>query len=315
MGVDISMELGAATPRPLYLRNPVMAAAGTFGYGVEYARLVPLNRVGAVVTKSTTLRSRAGSPMPRWVETPSGILNSIGLSNPGLDKVLLHYAPKWHNLGAPVILSVAGETVDDYAEVAARLEEVENVSALELNISCPNVRQGGVLFGMDAIQAATVTAAVRAVSTLPVMVKLTPNAADVARVAAAVEEAGADAISLVNTFTGMVIDTESRQPVLSNGTGGLSGPAIRAIAVRLVWEVAQAVTVPVIGLGGITRADHALQFLMAGASAVQVGSATFARPSTIVEVAEGLAEWMQRQGVTSLSEIRGCALPGRADGG
>ncbi len=311
MDVDLSLELGTATPRPLTLRNPVMPAAGTFGYGVEYARLLPLDRMGAVITKSTTLRPRSGAPMPRWVETPSGMLNAIGLNNPGLDRVLRTYAPKWEGLGAPIIVSIAGESVEEYAEVAARLEETESVAALELNISCPNVHQGGMLFGQDPRQAAAVTGAVRAVSTLPVVVKLTPNVGGIGHVAVAVETAGADAVCLVNTFSGLVIDTSTRRPALGYGRGGLSGPAIRALAVGLVWEVAQVVSVPVIGLGGITRADDALQFIMAGASAVQVGSATFARPTTVVEVAEGLAHWMGRNGVSALSEIRGCALPSR----
>ncbi|MDP9378860.1 MAG: dihydroorotate dehydrogenase [Chloroflexota bacterium] len=309
MDVDLSVELGVGTPRPLLLRNPVLSAAGTFGYGVEYARLLPLDRIGAVVTKSTTLRPRAGAPMPRWVETPSGMLNAIGINNPGIDRVRRTYAPKWKGLGAPVILSVAGETVEEYIEVALRVEEAENVSALELNISCPNVHEGGMWFGTDPHQAAGVTSAVRAVTSLPLIVKLTPNVADISGVARAVEDAGADAVSLVNTLTGMVIDTASRRPVLGNRTGGLSGPAIRPVAVRMVWEVAQSVDVPVIGLGGITRADDALQFIMAGASAVQVGSSGFGRPSTIVEVADGLGAWCAEKGVSSLADVRGCVLP------
>lgn len=306
--VELTVEIGGDTPRPLRLRNPVMSAAGTFGYGVEYARLLPLERVGAVVTKSTTLRPRAGAPMPRWVETPSGMLNAIGINNPGIDKVLRSHAPKWDTLGAPVVVSVAGESVEEYVEIALRLEEAEHVAGIELNVSCPNVHEGGMWFGTDPRQAGAVTAAVRAVTSLPLVVKLTPNAGSVAEVAASVEAGGADAVSLVNTLTGMVIDTATRRPVLGNQTGGLSGPAIRPVAVRMVWEVAQAVAIPVIGLGGITRADDALQFIMAGASAVQVGSSGFARPSTIVEVADGIAAWCAANGVGRLAEIRGCAL-------
>lgn len=309
MELDLSVEIGARTPRPLRLRNPVMSAAGTFGYGVEYARMLDLSRIGAVVTKSTTLRPRTGAPMPRWVETPSGMLNAIGLHNPGIEAVLSRYAPKWESLAAPVVLSVAGDAVEDYVRVVEMLEDEEQVTGLELNISCPNVHAGGMWFGSDPEQAAGVVAAVRPITGLPLIVKLTPNAADVASVARAVEGAGADAVSLVNTLTGMVIDTAHRRPYLGNTTGGLSGPAIRPVAVRMVWEVAQAVEVPVIGLGGIACADDALQFIMAGAAAVQVGSASFGRPGTIVEVAGGLAKWMREHGVGSVNEVRGCALP------
>lgn len=309
MDVDLSVHIASAGPRPLELRNPVMTAAGTFGYGLEYARLLPLERLGAIITKSTTLRPRAGALMPRWVETPSGMLNAIGLHNPGFDKVLRTYAPKWRGLDVPVIVSVAGEEVEEYAEIAARLEEMESVAGLELNISCPNVHRGGLLFGVDPEQAAAVTAAVRAVTSLPVIVKLSPSAPSVATVAEAVEAAGADAVSLINTLTGLVIDTETGRPLLGNTTGGLSGPAVRPLAVRLVWEVAQRVGVPVIGLGGIGSADDALQFIMAGASAVQVGSSGFARPSTAVEVADGLNSWFAARGLRSVAEIRGCALP------
>lgn len=311
MDVDLRVELGANTPRPLGLRNPVLSAAGTFGYGVEYARMLPLERIGAVITKSTTLRPWAGAPMPRVAETPSGMLNAVGLNNPGIARVLRTYAPKWDGFGAPVIVSIAGNEVEEYAELALRLEEAENVGALEVNISCPNVHEGGMLFGSDPEQAAAVTAAVRAATSLPLLVKLTPNAPSVPAVAVAVEEAGADAVALMNTVTGLVIDTRTRRPALGNGTGGLSGPAIRPIAVRMVWEVAQAVGIPVVGLGGIACVDDALQFIMAGATAVQVGSAGFARPGTIVEVADGLAAWMREQGIRDLAEIRGCALPGR----
>jgi dihydroorotate dehydrogenase (NAD+) catalytic subunit len=311
--VDLTVELGAATPRPLTLRNPVMTAAGTFGYGVEQARLVDLARLGAVVTKSTTLRPWRGAPLPRWVETPSGVLNAIGLQNPGVSRVLREYGPRWATLAAPVVVSVAGETLEEYVAVAHRLEEAEHVAAVELNVSCPNTRAGGVHFGSDPRQAAEVTAAVRAVTTLPLVVKLSPNASDLPGIACAVEAAGADAVSLVNTLTGLVIDTGARKPLLGNVTGGLSGPAIRPVAVRMVWEVAQVVRAPVIGLGGIVCADDALQFLLAGASAVQVGSAGFARPGRISEVADGIEGWMRREGVRALGEIVGCALPPRRE--
>ncbi|MBA2364269.1 MAG: dihydroorotate dehydrogenase [Chloroflexia bacterium] len=310
MSQAYSITIGGSTPSPLVIRNPVMSAAGTFGYGVEYACLLDHSRVGAIVTKSTTARPRAGAPMPRWVETPSGVLNAVGLNNPGIGRVLREYAPKWDRLRAPVVLSVAGETVEEYVEVAERAEEAEGIAGLELNVSCPNVPEGSVWFGTDPELAANVTAAVRGVTSLPLIVKLTPNTASVPDVALAVEAAGADAVSLVNTITGLVIDIEMRRPALGNGTGGLSGAAIRPVAVRLVWEVAQVVSVPVIGLGGITRAEDALQFIMAGATAVQVGSAGFGRPDTILTVVDGLADWMGSHGVGSVEEIRGCALPG-----
>lgn len=309
MSQETPVTIGASTPRPLTMRNPVMSSAGTFGYGVEYARLLDLSRVGAIVTKSTTARPQSGAPMPRWVETPSGVLNAIGLNNPGIGRVLREYAPKWSSLRAPVVLSIAGESVDEFVEIAQRAEEAEAIAGLELNVSCPNVSEGGALFGSDPVQAASITGAVRAVTSLPLIVKLTPNAASVPEVALAVESAGADAVSLVNTIAGLVIDVEDRRPALGNGGGGLSGPAIRPVAVRLVWDVARVVTVPVVGLGGIARVEDALQFIMAGASAVQVGSAGFAKPDTIIRVADDLAEWIGRHGVASLDEIRGCAVP------
>ncbi|MDQ3327841.1 MAG: dihydroorotate dehydrogenase [Chloroflexota bacterium] len=311
MSQDFSITIGGNTPRPLVMRSPVMSAAGTFGYGVEYARMLDLSRVGAIVTKSTTARPRAGAPMPRWIETPSGMLNAVGLHNPGIGRVLREYAPRWDRLGVPVVLSIAGESIEEYVAIAGRAEEAEGIAGLELNISCPNQPEGGVWFGTDRELAASVTAAVRGVTSLPLIVKLTPSAVSVPGVATAVEAAGADAVALVNTITGMVINPDTRRPALGNGSGGLSGPAIRPIAVRLVWEVAQVVSVPVIGLGGVTLAEDALQFIMAGATAVQVGSASFSRPDTILNVVNGLADWMDRHGVGSLEEIRGCALPGR----
>ncbi len=292
-----------------------MSAAGTFGYGLEYAQLLQLDHLGAIVTKSTTLRPRAGAPTPRFVETPSGMLNAVGLSNPGIEKVLKSYAPKWEQLGAPVVLSIAGEDVDEYVSIAMRAEEAEPVAGLELNLSCPNVTTGDLLVGSDPEQAAEVTEAVRAVTSLPLILKLSPAALDISEVARAVEDAGADAVSLINTLPGLVIDTQRRGAALGNVTGGLSGPAIRPVAVRMVWEVARKVRIPVIGLGGITDVDDALQFIMAGASAVQVGSASFGAPATIIEVAAGLEVWMRESGVGSIEEIRGCAVDPGAHGG
>jgi dihydroorotate dehydrogenase (NAD+) catalytic subunit len=310
--LDLQIDLAPHCPRELRLRNPVLVASGCFGYGLEYARFIDIQRLGAIVCKGTTLRPRAGNPTPRLAETPAGLLNSIGLQNPGVEAVIAEYAPVWAEWEVPVIVNIAGETVGEYAELARRLDEVTGVAGLEVNISCPNVAAGGMAFGMDARAAAEVSAAVRRATTLPLLVKLTPNVADIAAVARAVVEAGADALSLINTVQGMVMDVEARQPVLPRGTGGLSGPAIRPIALAMVYEVAGAVDVPVVGVGGIVTAHDALEFLLAGASAVQVGSACFVNPQAPLQLLDGVTAWMQQQGITSLAEIIGA---GRTKGG
>jgi len=303
-GVDLAVEAA----RGLRLRNPVLTASGTFGQGVEYAELFDVSRLGAFVNKGTTLHSRPGNPQYRIAETPSGILNSIGLENPGAAAVARTYGPIWRELGVPVIVNVAGYSVDDYVRVVTEMNGTPGVVAYELNVSCPNV-EGGMLFGCDPGLAAEVTRAVKAATDLPVIVKLTPSATDVVAVARAVEEAGADAVTAINTVLGMRIDTRRRRPILGTRSGGLSGPAIRPIAVHITYQVAQAIAIPVIGAGGITSAEDALEFLMAGASAVQVGTATFADPLAPITVIEGLAAYVSSSGLASIRDIVGAALP------
>jgi len=308
-GVDL--EVDAA--RGLRLKNPVLTASGTFGQGVEYAELIDVSRLGAIVNKGTTVLARPGNPQYRIAETPSGILNSIGLENPGAAGVVKKYAKAWRALGVPVIVNVAGYSVEDYVSVVSEFAGVAGVVGYELNVSCPNVR-GGMLFGCDPGLAADVTRAVKQETDLPVIVKLTPNAPDVVAVARAVEEAGADGLTAINTVLGMRIDTAKRRPILGTGSGGLSGPAIRPIAVHITYQVAQAVSIPVIGAGGITNTEDALEFLMAGASAVQIGTATFADPLAPLRVIEGLAAYVRAEGLSSIREVIGVALPRRDQG-
>lgn len=282
-----------------------MVASGCCGYGLEYGGYVDIQRLGAIVSKGTTLRPRSGNPPPRLVETPAGLLNSIGLQNPGVDTVIAEYAPLWAGWEVPVLVNIAGETVDEYAELARRLDEVAGVAGLEVNISCPNVAAGGLAFGVDAQTAAAVTRAVRRATTLPVLVKLSPNVTDIVSVARAVVDEGADALTLINTVRGMVMDVERRRPSLPRGIGGLSGPAIRPIALAMVYEVAGVVDVPIIGLGGISSAHDALEFFLAGASAVQIGTACFVDPRAPLQVLEGLQAWMEREGVPGIGELIG----------
>jgi dihydroorotate dehydrogenase (NAD+) catalytic subunit len=305
-GVDLEVEAA----RGLRLKNPVMTASGTFGQGVEYAELIDVSRLGAIVNKGTTPAARPGNPQYRIAETPSGILNSIGLENPGASEVARKYGRAWAALGVPVIVNVAGYSVDDYVYVVREIEGTPSVVAYELNVSCPNVK-GGMLFGCDPNLAAEVTRAVKAETDLPVIVKLTPNAPDVVAVAKACEEAGADGLTAINTVLGMRIDTRRRRPILGTGSGGLSGPAIRPIAVHLTYQVAQAVTIPIIGAGGVTSVEDALEFLMAGAAAVQVGTATFADPLAPLKVIEGLAAYVREHRLGSIREVIGVALPDR----
>jgi len=303
-GVDLSVEAA----RGLWLKNPVLTASGTFGQGVEYAELIDVGRLGAIVNKGTTPRARPGNPQYRIAETPAGILNSIGLENPGAEEVARKYGKVWAKLGVPVIVNVAGYSVDDYVFVVEALDGTPGVIAFELNVSCPNV-EGGMLFGTDPQLAAQVTRGVKDATDKPVIVKLTPNAPNVVAVAQACEAAGADGLTAINTVLGMRIDVAKRRPMLGTGSGGLSGPALRPIAVHLTYQVAQAVSIPIIGAGGVTNANDALEFLMAGASAVQVGTATFADPTAPLTVIEGLASYVRAQGLASIRDIIGVALP------
>jgi dihydroorotate dehydrogenase (NAD+) catalytic subunit len=306
-GVDLAVDAA----RGLRLKNPVLTASGTFGQGVEYAELIDVSRLGAIVNKGTTVLARPGNPQYRIAETPSGILNSIGLENPGAAGVAKKYARAWAQLGVPVIVNVAGYSVDDYVTVVSEFAGIASVVAYELNISCPNVK-GGMLFGFDPDLAGQVTAAVKQETDLPVIVKLTPNAPDVVAVARAIEQAGADGLTAINTVLGMRIDTKKRRPILGTRSGGLSGPAIRPIAVHITYQVAQAVSIPIIGAGGVATAEDALEFLMAGASAVQVGTATFADPLAPIKVIEGLAAYVRAQGLASIRDVIGVALPHQA---
>ncbi len=289
------------------MKNPVATASGTFGFGFEYQPYVQLQRLGAIIVKGTTSTPRAGNPTPRVAETPAGMLNAIGLQNPGVDRVAGEIMPKLAQLGVPVIVNIAGDTVEDYALVAEKLNGVPGVSGLEINISCPNVKKGGIQFGSDSQSAAEVTRAVKSATSLPVIVKLSPNVTDIAAVARAVAEAGADALSMINTLLGMVIDVERRKPLLGNVTGGLSGPAIRPVAVRAVWQVYKAVQLPILGMGGIMNARDALEFILAGATAVAVGTANFVNPRATVEIIEGIEEYMRYNGFNDIKQLVGIA--------
>jgi dihydroorotate dehydrogenase (NAD+) catalytic subunit len=297
MTADMSVVLGGLT-----LRGPVLAASGTFGYGTEVP-LLERRALGAIVSKGIFLRPRAGTPPPRIAETPSGMLNAIGLQGPGADALIRDYAPQWAGWDVPVLVNINGETASEYGELTARLDGVPGVAGFEINISCPNVEQGGLYFGNDPRAAAAVTEAVRRRTKLPVWVKLTPMVTDIGVIARAVEAAGADALCAVNTFVGMSIDINAHRPRLSFRTGGLSGPAIRPLALHLAHQAARSVTIPVIGIGGIMRADDALEFLVAGCSAVQVGTATFVNPRAIAEVHDGIAAYLVSHGYRSLNEL------------
>jgi dihydroorotate dehydrogenase (NAD+) catalytic subunit len=306
---SLAVDLAPGHKRGLRLRNPVLVASGTFGYGTEYQKLVDIQRLGAICSKGITLHPRAGNATPRIAETPAGMLNAIGLQNIGVERVVREMAPIWARWDVPVIVNVAGETVEDYASLAERLDGVPGVAGLELNISCPNVTADGRLFADDAHLAAAATAAARARTDLPLMVKLSPNVTDIAEIARAVEAAGADSISLINTLVGMTVDLKTHRPFLANVTGGLSGPAIRPVAVRLVYAVAQAVRVPIVGIGGITGTDDALEFFLAGADAIQVGTANFVNPGTALEIVDGLAAYLESQRMSGLEALVGLANP------
>ncbi len=305
-GVNLSVDLAPGRKSSLLLANPVMTASGTFGVGLEFVRVFDIQRLGAIVSKAVTLLPRRGNVQPRIAETAAGMINSIGLQNIGLEALLRDVAPTWATWQVPVVVNIAGESVDEYAELARRLDGAAGVSGLEVNISCPNV-EDGLVFGTDPRAAADVTAAVRRQTTLPVIVKLTPNAADMLAVAKAAVGAGADALTLINTFPAMAIDIEARRPALGWGSGGLSGPALKPIAVKMVYDVAGAVDVPIIGCGGIMCGRDAVEYLMAGASAVQVGTATFRNPRAPLDVLEGVETFMREHDVEDVRELVGVA--------
>lgn len=298
--VDLSVNIGG-----MQLQNPVMTASGTFGYGEEFADFIDLNRLGAYIVKGTTLAPRQGNPYPRMAETPSGMLNAVGLQNKGVDYFIEHIYPRIKNYKSKMIVNVSGSQPEDYAEVSRRLAPLPEVAAVEINISCPNVKQGGMAFGTTAEGAARVTKAAREAFPRTLIVKLSPNVTDITEIARAAEAAGADAVSLINTLMGMAVDVERQVPCLSTVTGGLSGPAVRPVAVRMVWQVAKAVSIPVIGLGGIASGRDAMEFILAGASAVQVGTANFLDPAVTMKIVDYITDYCERHGVEHFTDLIG----------
>ena len=297
---DLSVNIGK-----LGMKNPVMTASGTFGYGLEFADFVPLDQIGGIIVKGTTLVPRQGNDYPRMAETAQGMLNCVGLQNKGVDYFCEHIYPQIKDIDTNMIVNVSGSSPDDYAECAARIDALDNIPAIELNISCPNVKDGGMAFGVTCEGAASVVKAVRKRYNKTLIVKLSPNVTNIADIARTVEAEGADSVSLINTLMGMAIDIERRQPMLSISTGGLSGPAVKPVAVRMVWQVAKAVDIPVIGLGGISTAADAIEFFMAGASAIEIGTANFLDPAVTIKVRDGINQWLDDHGCKSLSEIVG----------
>ena len=289
----------------LELKNPVMTASGTFGYGLEFADLMPIDGIGGIIVKGTTLNPREGNDYPRMAETASGMLNCVGLQNKGVDYFCEHIYPQIKDIGTNMIVNVSGSSPEDYAECAARIDALENIPAIELNISCPNVKDGGMAFGVTCAGAASVVKAVRQRYHKTLIVKLSPNVTDIAEIARAVEAEGADSVSLINTLMGMAIDIEKRKTLLSINTGGLSGPCVKPVALRMVWQVAKAVKIPVIGLGGISTAKDAIEFLMAGATAIEIGTANFLDPAVSIKVRDGINDWLDAHGCQSVEEIIG----------
>ena len=311
--MNLQTQLAPCHKKGLILRNPVMVASGTFGYGLDNSKITEVCRLGAITCKGTTLHPRSGNEEPRILETASGMLNAIGLQNPGIHTVIEKYAPIWATWQTPVIVNIAGETIEEFTELALLLEGIQGVAGIEVNVSCPNVLAGGAVFGADAHTVADVTTAVRRATTLPLIVKLSPNSGNVCPTALAAASSGADAISLINTITGMGIDISKRRPTLANVTGGLSGPAIKPIALRMVYEVARELRssypqIPVIGIGGISNANDALEFFMAGASAIQIGTINFTNPRAGIEIIEGIEEFMHRERIESIMELVGETL-------
>lgn len=296
----LNVNIGA-----MHLKNPIMTASGTFGYGLEYADFVPLDGLGGIIVKGTTLAAREGNDYPRMAETPSGMLNCVGLQNKGVDYFCANIYPQIKDFDTNMIVNVSGSSPDDYAECAARIDELDRIPAIELNISCPNVRQGGMAFGVTCAGAAQVVRAVRRRYRKTLIVKLSPNVTDITEIARVCEAEGADSVSLINTLMGMAIDIERRKPVLSIGTGGLSGPCVKPVALRMVWQTARAVKIPVVGLGGICNAKDAIEFLMAGATAVQIGTANFLDPAVTIKIRDGINAWLDAHGCASVHEIIG----------
>lgn len=305
--MTLSIQLAPENKKGLKLANPVMTASGTFGYGMEYEHLFDIQKLGAIVCKGTTPEPREGNPQPRIVETAGGMLNSIGLQNVGVDALIIEKTPVWAGWQVPVIVNIAGSTIEDYALLAAKLDKVAGVAGLEVNISCPNVSAGGAEFGANAESAAKVTKIVRKATSLPFIVKLTPNTAEIVRIAQTVAAAGADALCLINTLRGMAINIKTREPMLGNGHGGLSGPAIKPVALYMVYEVAKSVNIPIIGCGGITNAMDAIEFFMAGATAIEVGTASFTQPRAPMNVLEGIEKYLQEEKIQDIHELIGVA--------
>jgi dihydroorotate dehydrogenase (NAD+) catalytic subunit len=298
--VDLKVNLGT-----IQLKNPVMTASGTFGYGTEYADFMDVSRIGGIVVKGTTLRDRQGNAYPRMAETPSGMLNAVGLQNKGVDYFVNHIYPEIKDVNTSIFVNVSGSTIEDYIETAAKINELDKIPGIELNISCPNVKEGGMAFGTSCPSAAQVVKAVRKVYSKELMVKLSPNVTSISEIAKAVEGEGADSVSLINTLLGMAIDADKRKPILSTVTGGLSGPAVKPVALCMVWQVAKSVKIPVVGMGGIMDARDAIEFLLAGASAVQIGTANFIDPTVSVKVLEGIETYLLQHNFSSVNEIIG----------
>ncbi len=287
------------------LKNPVMTASGTYGYGEEYEDFLDINKLGAVIIKGTTLSPREGNPPPRMAETPSGMLNAVGLQNKGIDYLLENYLPKFKKLSVPIIVNVSGSDTEEYVAAVQKLRRQPAIAGIELNISCPNVKKGGMLFGTDPVRAAELVTEIKKVCDKPLIVKLSPNVTDIVEIALAVEQAGADAVSLINTLLGMAIDIETRKPKLSTVTGGLSGPAVKPVALRMVWQVAQKVKIPVIGIGGISSWQDAVEFFLAGASAIQVGTANFINPRVTLEIIDGIKKYLEKNKLNSIKDLVG----------
>ncbi len=297
---DLNVKIG-----DLQLKNPVMTASGTFGYGEEFSDFIDISRIGGIIVKGTTIHKREGNPYPRMAETPAGMLNAVGLQNKGVEYFVNNIYPRIKDIDTNMIVNVSGSTLEDYVKTAEIINELDKIPAIELNISCPNVKQGGMAFGVTSQGAAEVVKAVRSAYKKTLIVKLSPNVTDIAEIARAAEESGADSVSLINTLLGMAIDAERRKPILSTITGGMSGAAVKPIALRMVWQVAKAVNIPVIGLGGIMNAKDAIEFMLAGASAIQIGTANFIDPAITLKVADGINEYLDRHGFKSVSEIIG----------